>query len=840
MEAHVKAINSLVSPAEAACELGLQPKVKDNACIVSCPNCDKPMFVLDTGFVCSSHNCNFKAGGVIDIISLTENVSISKSCEYFFEAFASKAKKISKYKDLEFLSDLTMRLRYKRKLLEFFLRRRNSEPDRAYAIQAMGALGKAGIRLQDNRLTGFVLSTEEAAELNVILGHYETGLPSLPPATAMLVIPYFSDHHTIDSLTVSTPARPSRDHKTIELERNSRLVWAGLLQAHPATKKVELVESAMDMLIANTTHARTGTGKEIALHCRYKSTIADVVWKPETCRYVISEESEATPVIALSRLDSCLSEMTLSVKGVERNVRDYVLETCTSALIKDGFTASTKLLLEAAQINEQERFTLLAKLHDARAYDTAEGVRKFLRVVLVHKDEKSLLYATPDGYLTARDESADKVPVTNFVLDVTSNIVFPDSQDVFHAADLTIDGHRRSIVLKPTDIDRIVDLEAAVRFASGNLDSEEILENKLPTVRDKNCGRIMSSYLRHKISEAPRIEGIPFLGWNDQRTRFYGPYWYADKKAGCIQYDAVMHPFKVDMQYFANAPFAARSLHLDLPSGAATVIAQYASMLVRSYLHYPVGAIHYYDDDKHVQAFSSLFDALGQRYMITASPNKRNTSGVVEDAGRIFKGLPYLVRSFSEGLNTRTVDFIRSAAFCLGAQGCVLNDIENFKPRENDIKSCTAHVVFAVLEWILKTEAKTFEPAKSVSFAQCAAIEGSAIIEQACGVTTWNRKNSEYTSLEAFLADVRYEEVNQYVHYNINEHIVTLDLASRKDLSVNAIAAEIAKLGAEKVTVEGNKITTDSASMMEALESYYHSRPTVSESFDPEALFSDT
>ncbi len=839
MEAYVKAINSLVSPAEAACELGLQPRVKDNACVINCPNCSKLMFVLDTGFVCSSHNCNFKAGGVIDIISLAEHVSISKACEYFFEAFATKAKKISRYKDLEFRSDLTMRLRYKRKLLEFFLRRRHSEPDRAYTVQAAGALSKAGVKLQDNRLTGFILSAEDATELNSILAHFDACLPSVPPATAMLVVPYFSDHHTIDSLTVSTPSKPTKDHKTIELERNSRLVWAGLLQAHPATQKVELAESALDMLIANTTHARTGTGKEIALHCRYRSTVADVVWKPETCKYIIAEDSPITPVLALSKLDSCLSNMTLSVKGVERNVREYVIETCTNALIKEGFTANTKLLLDAAQVNEQERYTLLAKLHDARAYDTAENVRKFLRIVLVHKDEKSLLYATPDGYLTARDDSADKVPVTNFVLDVTSNIVFPDSQDVFHVADLTVDGHRRSIVLKPTDIDRIVDLESAVRFASGNLESDDVLDNKLPTVRDKNCGRIMSSYLRHKISEVPRMEGIPFLGWNDQRTRFYGPYWYADKKAGCIQYEAVMHPFKADMQHFSNEPFTARSLHLDIPSGAATIIAQYASMLVRSYLHYPVSAVYYYNDDKHSQAISSIFDALGQRYSINANPNKRNTNGVGEDAGRIFKGLPYLVRSFSEELNARNSTF-RSAVFCLGVQGCVLDDIENFKLRENDIKSCAAHVVFAVLEWILKTEAKTFEPAKSVSFAQCAAIEGSAIIAQACGVSAWNRKSSEYTSLEAFLADVRYEEVNQYVHYNINEHIVTLDLTSRADLSVTAIAAELEKLGAEKVSVDGNKITTDSASMMEALESYYHSKPTVSEYFDPAELFSDT
>ena len=839
MEVHVKAINSLVSPAEAACELGLNPRVKDNACVIDCPNCNKQMFVLDTGFVCTSHNCNFKAGGVIDIIAITEKINISKACEYFFEAFKAKTKKVSRYSDVEFISDLSLRIRYRRKLLEFFLRRRNVEPDRAYTVQAMSALRKAGISMQDNKLTGFVLSTEDVTELNSILAHFDATIPTLPAATAALVVPYFSDHHSIDSLTVSTPARPARDHKVIDIERNARLVWAGLLQTHPATKKVELVESAMDMLITNTKHARTGTGKEIALHCRYRGTVSDVLWKPETSRYVIAEDSETSPVISLSKLDACLSNMTLCVRGVERPVRAYILEACGAALAKEGLRANTKLMLEAAQLNEKERRDILEYLHDARAYDAAESVRKFLRVVLVHKDEKSLLYSTPDGYLLARDEASDKIPITNFLLDVTHNIVFPDSQDVFHAADLTINAYKRSIVLKPTDIDRITDLETAVRFASGG-DPDDVSETKLPTVRDKTCGRIMSSYLRHKISEVPRVEGIPFLGWNDKRTRFYGPYWYADKTAGCIQFDAVMHPFQPDMSYFSNTPFSARSLHTDLPKGGATIIAQYASMLVRYYLGYAVQAIHYYNDEQHVSVFSALFEALGQHHEITLDSSfiRENRSGKNTNVhAKTIVGLPTLIRSRSESDSCYACKS-GVLGFVMSAQGNVLEDIADMERRAADIQSCIAHVVFAVLNWILRTEAKTFKPESSVSFAQCAALEGNAIIAEACSLASWNTRISEYSTLEAFLADVRYEEVNKYVHYNVNSHIVTLDLTSRPDLSMVSIHEELTKLGAEKITVEGNKVTTDSASMMKALESYYNNKPTLEESYDPEALLS--
>lgn len=839
MEVHVKAINSLVSPAEAACELGLHPRIKDNACIVSCPNCDKPMFVLDTGFVCSSHSCNFKAGGVIDMISLTEKISIGKACDYFFEAFAVKTKKISRYNDAEFISELALRLRYKRKLLEFFLRRRNNEPDRAYAIQALGALRKAGITLQDNKLTGFVLTAEDVSELNSILAHFNTCMPNIPAATAALVIPYFSDHHTIDSLTVSTPASPAKDHKIIDIERNARLTWAGLLQTHPAVDKVELTESAMDMLIANTAYARTGTGKEIALHCRYRGTVADVLWKPLTCKYIVTDDSSTSPVIALSKLDSCLTDMTLSVRGVERPVRDYILDECFEALLEDGLSPSAKLMLEASQLDEKERRDILVRLHDARAYDAAESVRKFLRVVLVHKDDRSLLYSTPDGYLVAKDESAEKLPVTNFVLDILHNIVFPDSQDVFHVADLTINANKRRIVLKPTDIDRISDLETAVRFASGG--DNETLDDKLPTVRDKGCGRIMSSYLRYKISEVPRLEGIPFLGWNDQKTRFYGPYWYADKRAGCIPFEAELHPFKQDMQYFSNVPFSARSLHTDIPSCAATVIAQYASMLVRSYLGYAGNSVHYVNNDKHSNLLHAVFGALGQHCGMPAC-NVRNYIGAAHSANvNTFSGLPRLVITpqATEADNKRTRSKPGGFEFCLGAQGCIFEDIEQVEIREDDIKSCAAHVVFAVLDWILRTEAKAFKPASSVSFAQCAAAEGNDIIAAACGLSSWNQRLSEYTTLEAFLADVRYEEVNRYVHYNVNEHIVTLDLTSRPDLSIEAIAQELEKLGANKISVNSNKITTDSGSMMTALESYYHNRPEVEESFDAAALLSD-
>jgi hypothetical protein len=833
---YLKAVLSSVSPMEAACEFGLNPAIQDNTCVIECPNCSHTMWVLKDGFVCGSHACSFKAGSALDLMALIERIRIPEALNLFLSRFSDQTNKITKISSPDIQYEVALRAQQRRRLLEFFLRRRNKTENKIPFMQTEGALKKMGINISCQRLSAFILGEKDMEELHAILKGMGKTAPDPLFNTATLVIPYMSNHHSIDSLTFAVPTRPGKPPKIVNISKNAKISWAGLLQVHPAVQEIELVESCVDMMRVNTNNVRLGQVDNIALHCRYHGNIADTGWMPSKTVFMLTGYQTSMEILLyLSKLGSSFPSMDLIHDNQRLCIRSFILDKCYDQIFRDGMNSETKLILEAVRITEEESKKLVDRLHNDRKFSQADELRNFFRVTMVHRDEKLALYASPEGYSMTKNDNLEKTPVTNFTISLTENLVFSDNQDIFHIGTVNSGGVTVPIALRPTDLDRIQDLESTIRIQT----SQSLLsQDKLPTVRDRNAARIMSSYLRHKVSEIPFVEGIPFLGWNKARTRYYGPYWVADALNGCQIIKGKLHPFSEELKNFSTVSFEHRIFESDIPVEVSRVIAQFVSVMVRSYLNLPTQSVLFKNDSYTRTNFARIFECLGQRsYRRYAA-----TRDGIKQSQPVFVG--FMAYGCVENSFMRAQGQAGNVSNNTHIPGFYLVDeadpLVNTAYSDEVIGKCQrtfVHIIFEVLNWIFKTGAKSFETAKSISPQQTYTLEGTRIISEVCGVKNWLEKKSNFGTLEAFLASITYDEVNRFVEHDINSHIVTLNLSSVPDADREAIAAEVHELSSDAV-YEEHKITANADVMMAALEQFYGATPLVNEHFDAEELLS--
>lgn len=822
MELHTKSIISLIKPAEVVCELGSNSTIENEMCAVDCPNCKSTMYLQPNGFVCSSHSCNFKAGSVVDFIAISEQISIKQALDRYCTMFGDKLSKTSRFDDPVLLNETYKHLIRKRRLLEFFIRNKTFSPDNVSLVQANGALRKAGIDLHLNCMSGVLLDSKQQDKLNDILRLYGKSLPTIPQNVAVMAVPYFSNHHTIDAVAICTPTRPKRPPNLIELERNSKLIWSGLLQMHPAGEDVELATSYIDMLRINTKHATTGTGKELAMHCQYRGAINEIGWAPKAAEFILPQETIMHPVLMVAKLQDVIPNLSLKQGSKVVPIREWVLDQCLEGLIEKGLDAEMELQIQAAQLTDTERNFILEKLHNLKKFDVAADLKNSLSIQMIHRDGMFHLFHGPSGYIFSSGDD-EKIPITNFTIDLKENLVFADCQDVFHLGTLNLESNPFDIALTPADVDRALDLEAAVRNWVADRGT-----NKLPTVRDKHACKIITSYLRHKIAEIPKIEGIPFLGWNAPRTRFFGPFWKSNEN-GCEFVNGRFHPNEPIFNYFSPEHEEIRLLETELPDAMLHVMAQFIGVMTRSYLRLPVSAIPISSDSNHRHFFERLFKGIGQTRPVQLNTNVR-TNDMISLEGFC---------AYATGYGLADAKKRKSSLFCLCEGGTSFVDTQYDRDTFFKAHKTFLYLIFAALEWIHKTNATDFKVVSSVSKASAYLQEGLDVISHACDldVNAWGKERF-FNNLESFLAKVSYDEVNQFVDHDINDHVVTLDLSSRQDIDLKQLERELFNLGAKKVQVDARKVTADAGSILSALESYYDKVPAVRQVFNSEALLS--
>lgn len=804
MEHHLKSLEASAPVMEAACVLGLSPVIEQDACVTSCPKCSSVMYIMDSGFVCSNDSCSFLAGGVVEMLAVLGHTGINRAVGEFCHVFDS-AHKLLDGVDLDEVSGI---LATRRKLFDFFLKRIHSIRRPMSVARTEAALFKMGMDIDCNRMSAYILDAEGLEELSRILARFDCTLPEIPSGASPLVVPCYYNHHTIKSIYLSFPSRPSAAHKVVHLGKGPVVAWAGLLQGNRAAKEAKIASSVAEMLRGNAdAHRLCEEGRHLCYI--FKGSRDAIGWKPD--KGSVLESDDIDMIVRLSELETAAESLDVTRKSGESvDSREFILEECFRRLSRSGsIDLEAKLALSAAKLSETERNALVANLNAARLFVAADEVKKMVKFFVIHSDDKNILYSSHEGYALGRRDGSPPTPVTNFTLDIVENIVFMDDPDVFHVANLKIGTYESEIVLRPECIDRPKELEASTRMMSRSLEA-------IPTIKDNSCGRMVSSFLRKQVSTAPRAEGIPFLGWNDQRTRIYGPSWYADRESGCVNIRARLHPFRKDMDHFSNDVRIPRVMHEDLPDEIVGFITQYVGMLVRGFFGYPVKGVAVKNDGLHRDTLMRLAESIGQTSLVVDDAGVRNGR---HDAA--LRGLPYCALST---MPSKRGGMRETPSFCLYDDGPVMFSTTHSDTCLEKARSTLSCAVTSVCGWLFTEDARSFTTSNSVSLQNSYAIEGAYAIGRACGVHL-SGSSDNYDLLNGVLGGMNIEAVSARLKYDPETNDATLELPDDVEIDSNKLVGELSALGVSRVRMENGIVTAEAHGLLCALEAFYGRTP---------------
>lgn len=816
MDVSLQALEQITSPLEIANLLGKDLNREANSYYTTpCPKCDNKLFIIDKELVCENSNCVFRAGSVCDYLVASGKCNWDNLIDTLNNILDRKLDSSILIKNKKLI---TQKVKDKRKLFDFFLRiGLRGSVNNMGVVQFKNALRYQGIDTDLLQWSVFIISGADVEKFKAVINRRDLNLND-----TCILLPYFSNYHTVSHVVVLNS--PTSKPEIIPAEA-CRVSYFGLLHRHPNSSTTKFAFTYADAAKLNTQYGRLSP-ENVCLHMHLDATEQGSSLNLSDAQYVITDENNYD-FKAVAILQKYVNNLNVITPNSYDSFNDKTISAddfLAIRLIKEIKNGNSIIpLLELVDLKASSRQLLLNKLHENRYFDAAAEVRSFFQSLPVYSDDKYTLYKSPFGYSVKKynkDNSA--LSVTNFTIDLEENIVFAESTDIFHVGNVNFDGAQYPFIVKQEDIDRPNDLEKAVRKATLSAPSD--YGTNLPTIKERGAAKHLVTHLRECISCLPRSEGVPILGWSPRRTSFYAPYFIADRKGSRVG-KKHFHPNNQTLTIFANDISDVSQLHLDLPEPITQIINQCAAMIVRSYLSMPSKAIPVYNNAEARALLSSLFSALGQTSVSQLNHNIRG-----EDSPGI-RGFPH----YAVGYVCSQANKSSLSAFILCDGGLVINEYFNPSVLEKG-KQTLKYVIQKVAEWSIKTEAASFSQVNSVSRTNAYSIEGCQIVIDACNLISWPSSKTPFESLDNLLAGIRLEEVKQYFVKDINRHIMQIKKEALKSVNnIDGLTKEL-KAISKHVDINEDTIDVDSDSMIEALSSYYHTTPVLTEQFDADKL----
>lgn len=819
MELSVQALEQIVNPIELVHLLGDDLHTSaSKEYTTSCPKCESKLYILDKEFACENSLCTFRAGSPIDYL-IAKGVCKWDDCiETLDKILDGKLRNSVVYKNQK---AATNQLKNKRRIFDFFLRNAlNSSHNNIKLIQFRSALRAQGLDPDMLRFSVFVFSEQETETFKTLIKNLYPD-KAINLSGAQIVLPYFVNYHTIGHvLTLKAPdAKPEK--LSISPARTS---FFSLLQRHPGCIDTKLAYTYAETAKLNTQFSRVSP-ESVCLHLMHDATADGASFVLPSAVYISSGNSH-TDLRAAGTIQRYVPNLKIAENKVGTRIEyeplaaDEFILKCVLSELKKGIQITD--ILPLVDLTHKSRQALLTQLHSHRYFAEADEVRNFFKTLPVYKDDKITLFSNPYGY-TLKKHSNDNYTtnITNFTLELEQNIVFTESTDIFHAGNVIFNNEKYPVVLKQDELDRAAEIEKAARRATIGSPGDEA---NIPTIKERGAAKYLTTYLREQVSQLSKSEGIPMLGWAPRRNSFYAPYFIADRK-NLRTGRKYLHPNIQTLTNYTTDISDVSGLFHDLPECIVNILNQAASFMIRSFLSMQVRPLPIYNNAEARRLLSEMFSSLGQTTLLQLNQNMRGE----EIPG--LRGFPF----YAAGYTSSQISKSSLSAFILCEGGVVIN--ENFEP---DIihraKSTLKFIIQKIAEWALRTEAENFQQEHSVSRANAYSKEGSKIIIDACGLESWPSSKTPFENLDTMLSRIGFEEVKDYFIKDINAHKMQIKKeAFSKVKDMKGLEYEL-KAISKSVQVSPDRIDVDSESMMEALNSFYHMTPTLTEQFNADNL----
>lgn len=821
MELSVQTLDQIINPIELIHLLGEELHVGlSGEYTTNCPKCESKLFILDKEFVCENSFCTFRAGSSIDYLVAKGVCGWNQAIETLNNILDDKLKNSIVYKNQKLI---TTQLKNKRKIFDFFLKNAlNGSQNNIKIIQYRSALRSQGLDPEALRNSVFVINAQETDVLKELIKNVYPD-KNINITGPHIVLPYFVNYHTISHLLVlKTP--DSKPEKINVFP--SRTSFFSLLQRHPGCKKTKVAYTYAEAAKLNTQYSRVNP-EMLCLHMMVDATASGESFVLPSATYIASGENHSDLRVA-GTLQRYIPDLTVSENKIGLHAdyapvdaNEFILK-CVVKELKRNIPISS--ILPLVELNHKSRQALLVQLHANRYFEEADEVRNFFKTLPVYKDDKITLFSNPYGYsIKKHNNDIYTNNISNFTIELEQNIVFTESTDIFHAGHLLFNNDRYPIILKQEEIDKITELEKAARRATMGVVNSEI---NIPTVMERSGAKYLTTYLREQVSQLAKTEGIPMLGWSPRRSSFYAPYFIADRK-GSRSGKKYLHPIIPTLSSFTTDISDVCALHHDLPEVIVNILNQAASFIVRTFLSMQIKPLPIYNNAEARRLLSEIFSSLGQTAVLQLNQNMRGE----EIPG--LRGFPF----YAVGYSSSQINKSSLSAFILCDSGTVIN--ENFSLDViHKAQATLKFITKKIAEWALQTQAENFQQEHSVSRANAYSKEGSQVIIDSCGLLSWPSSKTPFENLDNMLSRIGINEVKDYFIRNINAHKMQISKkAFSKVDDIKGLEYELKQIS-KSVTITDEQIDVDAESMLEALNSFYHTTPNIADQFDSGELMS--
>jgi len=817
MSEYVKSVEQLCSPIQLVTGLGFEPKKSGDQYTIICPCCRNRLFILKTGFLCENSECDFRAGGIYDLLKKSENLKTYEAAllrlEHIFPDF---------FADQIFLKDAKNRQRVikqleaRRRMYNLLQRQARESIDDHHTLSIHSKLRvMSGLDNISSPYCIFPLSKHNYEELETTLRMYGHGCPDFRDSKPIL-IPYFINHHTVGALGYKYSLRSATHFLKLE---SRKFQYCGLMQADPRIKKFTLVPTYAKILSKNEEFIQTDPGN-LALHLlRDKSSALDPDWTPESAVYVEQRVNEWANLLMFARHTKVFVSRSSHITETPINLQERILNHLLQRLKETGFDGEVELLLEQGQLFPEFVPELRARLEQDSQWELLRDLNKFLatKVLDITPDGDKLSQKDGGYYFTRKD--GNEINLSNFVIDFHKSVRFYNNKDVYHEIDLSFADRKIPMLLAHQDLHNPRKmLESLQQFPQDYVDLKQL--EGIPILTETSGKQIhaLMRYLKSRPGFLPVVEGIPALGWSSDRKYFFGPSWIAS--ADKIKYeDMIHHPDNPVLKNFNSKVHEVRNINLQIPIECSTLIAQAVAMIFRAFHGVDPIAIAFLRDGGGERLLREMFSAIGQTQPIHMNESQWSRGGGLDTHGFPVYGV---------GASYWKTQKLKNSVFMLTDRGIRIDD--DLDDESYDLsKQSFRQIIHKSLQWILSDQNTEFKYQRSVDPAFVLSKEGHWVIEQATDME-WSIRTPAYNVLDTIFGSIPFEETREYLINDLNRQRVELKLEGLPDVNRTDLQIELGQYASD-VQLTETGIEAKDIDMKTLVETYYQDTPVFEEVF---------
>lgn len=701
--------------------------------------------------------------------------------------------------------------RLHRRLYEIFVFHRKLYPSPTIHQGALiSSLTCKGENYNMSRDTVIALPEKAIAEICRIMDKMDQ--PVIIPSKAFMAVPYFNSPCELGGFALAKSYEEL--HKARFTPVNpSTIMFTGLPRKLPSERTLICKSPGAAMkLNADTPHYFFSGAKLWAAE-------SAPTWLPVSDAVLLSQEKKdlawcarACRKLNKQRVTTKICKQTffpekqgLSVEPLEELIlREVLVDTKGD----QGIGPDLIEILQAAGPSPELRIMITSALLKEGRYQALSNFTSRFSGGVIVSNERFEIKATTNGYFYKHRISSDSVQITNFIMKVTNQVIFPESEETHLLVDVTVNSRTKTFVIPSSSLETSKKLNTWLQ--SYPADEEGLLSAQ---ILEFTTASKLLPYFRKEASDKPVIPGISFLGWDHTKDKFYGHDFHVDARGTCSD-PAVWQPHIPGLSSFNSAQAVPEILDPDLPDQLCNVIGAALAMVHRHQCGHDIPSVDIRNTAHNREVVQTLFLALGQSKPVSMFRNARNSEM------KTFRGYPF----YTIGDPGKTARTGNNAAFILCGHGLDLEDVslEQAEKGGGTLRFLLKRMVSSLVEGKPLVQ----EPALRICPVSALIEEGSIIARSAGELIKWPQPVSKYPALEALLRSIPLHKADQHFYHDFMQQKVMLSLRGAPKAVREAkmdILAEVLSL-APGTKLEGDFIVMDAVAASELFTQYYHTQ----------------